>query len=134
MPIFLKYGDIKGDVTEDAHRGWIELTNLSFGVSRGTGRSGSEGSAPSMSDLLVTKGQDSASPALNREAVSGRPVDAVIDLVRDDSSVSLRYTMSNTMISSWSVSGGGDSGPVTESMGLNFTKIEFEQNPGTPPP
>ncbi len=131
MPTYLKYGNIRGDVTEDAHRGWIELTSLQLGVGR---RIGGGGATPSVTDVTVTKGPDSASNALFRESTGGSPVDAVIDFLRDDSSVSLRYTMSNTMISSWSASGGGDSGPVTESMGLNFTKIEFEQNPGTPPP
>ncbi len=129
MPLYLKYGSIMGDATEDAHRGWIELTSFGWGVGRG---SGGGGSVPSVSEAVVTKGQDSASPALYRESVSGQPVDAYIDFVRDDGSVYLRIAMSGTMISGWALSGSGDN--PTESITLNFTKVDVQNNPGTPPP
>ena len=69
MPVYLKYGDIKGDVTEPAHAGYIELTSAQWGVGRGvstpTGGSADRGgSAPSVSEIVVTKGSDSASARL----------------------------------------------------------------------
>ena len=143
MPIYLKYGDIKGDVTDSAHAGYIELTSGQWGVGRGvkTPTSGSadrEGAAPSVSEITVTKTSDSTSSRLFTESVRGQPkVDAVVDFVRndpDDQSVYLRLEMSETMISSWTISGSGGPDTATEALALNFKKIEFKKTPGTPPP
>lgn len=144
MPIYLKYGDIKGDVTEPAHSGWIELMSVQWGVSRGVGSPVSpggwkEGSGPSVSEISVTKKTDRASNRLMNESLSGKGVTAVVDHVKDSGGVAtvyLRLTMSETLISSWQISGSGgkgDQSPPTESLTLSFTKIEFEQFPGTPP-
>jgi type VI secretion system secreted protein Hcp len=127
MPAFLKYGDIKGEVREPAHRSWIELKSASFGV----GRSG--GSAPNVKEIVVFKEVDSTSPLLHQAALQGNPADAIIDFVDAGGNVYARYEMSETIISSVSSSGGGGDNPV-ESLTLNFTKIEFKKTPGTPPP
>ena len=85
-----------------------------------------------MSEIIVTKEADSASAQLLRESVAGHGVPAIIDFVRDDGSVSLRLEMSETMISSYQRSGSGDN--LTESLTLNFTRMEYKNNPGTPAP
>jgi type VI secretion system secreted protein Hcp len=121
MPVFLKYSDIKGDVTEPAHRSWIELTSVQLPANRS-----------SASEIIVSKMADSASTGLFRESVNGQGVPAVIDFVRDDGTVYLRIEMSGTMIASYSVSGTGDSS--METLTLNFTKLEFKSTPGTPAP
>jgi type VI secretion system secreted protein Hcp len=122
MPVFLKYGDIKGDVTEPAHRSYIELISAQWGQSR----------SPTITEIVVTKGSDSASARLFSEATSGSAVTAIIDFVGDDGSVSLRLEMTGALISSCQISGSG--GDALESYTLNFTKIEFKNFPGTPPP
>jgi type VI secretion system secreted protein Hcp len=138
MPIYLKYGDIKGSATEPAHRGYIELTSFQWGVGRGVtsstgGSAERESSVPFVREIVVTKKSDSASHRLMTESLTGEPVTAVIDFVRSDGgSVYLRLEMSGTMISGWSISSGGDR--PTESLTLNFTKMEFKNIPGTPPP
>ena len=38
MPIYIKYGDIKGDVTAEGHKGtdgWVEIGSFQFGIGRG---------------------------------------------------------------------------------------------------
>ena len=35
MPIYIKYGDIKGDVTAEGHKDWIEVNSFQWGVGRG---------------------------------------------------------------------------------------------------
>ncbi len=130
MPIYMKYGEIKGDVDEPAHRGWIELGSAQFGVHK---RSAGDGTAPpSVSEIFVTKSTDNASSGLFRESVAGKGVTAFIDFVKDDGSVYLRLTLTNTLIASYSISGQGER--PTETLTLNFTKIEFKQTPGDPPP
>jgi type VI secretion system secreted protein Hcp len=51
MAIFLKYGDLKGEVTATTHKEWIEVHSLQWGVGRGIssgvgGASKREASAP----------------------------------------------------------------------------------------
>ncbi|MGE5276873.1 MAG: Hcp family type VI secretion system effector [Acidobacteriota bacterium] len=126
MPIYFKYGDIKGDVKEPAHRGWIELTSMQWGVGRAiTTPAGAsrERSAPSVSEIVVTKPMDSASTHLFRESLDGKGVDVVIDFVKDGT-VYLQVNLSNTLIASYSISGRGRNS--MESLSLNFTKIEFK--------
>ena len=134
MPIYLKYGDIKGEVTEPAHRGWIELMSMQWGVGRaiqspqGATR---EGSAPSVSEIVVTKRQDSASTRLFNESMVGKGAKVVVEFVKDGT-VYLRLVLSNTLISGYSISGGAKSDRPMESLTLNFTKVEWVNMPGTP--
>jgi type VI secretion system secreted protein Hcp len=132
MAIYLKYGDIDGDVTEPAYRTYIELMSVQFGQGRPTHSSDSPQASPNVSEIVVTKEADSASARLASESVAGQGVPAIIDFVRDDGSVSLRLEMSGTMISSYQRSGSGDN--PTESLTLNFTRMEYKNNPGTPAP
>lgn len=134
MPIYMKYnaGAIKGDVTADGHVDWIELGSFQWGVGRGisspTGASADrESSAPSISEITVTKSMDKSSFALLNEALQGEGVVVQIDLCKTDKGVLVTYvtyTLTNTMISGYSVSSGGDQ--PSESLSLNFTKVEYK--------
>jgi type VI secretion system secreted protein Hcp len=133
MPIYLKLGDIKGDVTADGHKDWIELHSCQFGIGRGistpVGNSADrEASAPSISEIVVTKNQDIASIKLFESACGGSEgVSATIDFTRTDKGKTdtyMTYNLTNVLISGYSVSSGGER--PTESVSLNFTKIEFK--------
>ncbi len=119
--------EIKGDVTESAHRGWIELTSAQFGQTR----AGVGSHSPAPREIVVTKTTDSSSPLLHGAAMRGAGVFAVIDFTRGDGGVYLRIEMTDAMISSFFISGGQD---ATESLTLNFAKVEFTNTPGEPPP
>jgi type VI secretion system secreted protein Hcp len=129
MPIYLKYGAVNGDVTEANHTSWIELNSFQWGVGRGigspTGASADrEASAPSISEVTVTKAQDVATIGLLTEALQGEGLDATIDFCKTDKGqleVYLEYVLSNCMISGFSVSSGGDR--PNESLSLNFTQV-----------
>ena len=76
MPIYMKYAALKGDVTASGHETWIELNSFQWGVGRGisspTGASADrESSAPSVSEITVTKANDVASAPLLNEALQG---------------------------------------------------------------
>jgi type VI secretion system secreted protein Hcp len=136
MPVYLRYGKIKGEVEKPAYRGWIELLSFQWGVGRGISSpsgtaSSREASSPSVSEITVTRRFDSVSALLGNEAFQGEGVLAIVDFVKDGHAY-LRYTLTNTMISSYQVSGQG--GKPTESLTLSFTKVEFKQTPGGPPP
>lgn len=137
MPIYMNYDSlaIKGDVTEDGHKGWIEVNSFQWGVGRGisspTGASADrESSAPSVSEITLSKPSDSASPKLLNEALQGEGKTVLIDFCKTDKGkleVYTTYTLTNCMISGYSVSSGGDR--PSESLSLNFTKVEYKNTP-----
>jgi len=146
MAIYMQIDGIKGDVTAAGHEGWIDCHSLQWGVGRGihtpTGSSQErESSAPSISEVSVTKSMDASSPAIFSEACVGISKPAVIHLVKTGTQLEtyMEYTLTNCLISGYSVSSGGDK--PSESLSFNFTKLEMkytpydnEHNPGDPIP
>ena len=132
MPIYVKYGAIDGDVTEQGHKKWIEVNSFQWGVGRGIssptgGSEDRESSAPSISEIVVTKPTDVASVKLLDEALHGSGTDVTIDFMKTDKgalSVYLEYTLTNVMVSGYSLSSGGDR--PQESLSFNFTKVLFK--------
>jgi len=132
MALYMKYGNINGEVKTKGFEGWIELHSVQWGVGRGIssgagGQSKREASVPSLSEVTVTKTMDNSSPELLKEALGGKLNTKVeIALTRTDQGgkhVAFQtYTLSDTGISGYSMSAGGDH-PV-ESISLNFAKIE----------
>ncbi|HVZ09613.1 Hcp family type VI secretion system effector [Rhodopila sp.] len=132
MPIYMNYDSlaIKGDVTAEGYKDWIELNSFQLGVGRGisspTGASADrESSAPSVSELTVTKAQDAATGKLLTEALQGEGKKVIIDLVKTESgklAKYLSYELEDTMISGYSISSGGDR--PSESLSLNFVKMK----------
>jgi type VI secretion system secreted protein Hcp len=66
MAIYMQFDGCPGDVTETKHTSWIELLSCQWGVGRGisstVGSSAErESTAPSVSEIVVTKENDIAS-------------------------------------------------------------------------
>jgi len=136
----MNYNDlaVKGNATSEGHEGWIVVNSFQWGVGRGisspTGASADrESSAPSVSEIVVTKINDPATPKLLNEALQGEGVKVVIDFTKTDkggpNEVFLTYTLEDCMISGYSCSSGGER--PSESLSLNFTKIEIKNTPMT---
>jgi len=134
MPIYVKYGDIKGDVTADGHKGsdcWFEVNSFQWGVGRGIssptgGAADREASAPSVSEISVSKPMDIASYRLLDEALQGEGMACTIEFCKTDKGVLEKYAtyiLEDCMISGYSVSSGGDR--PQESISFNFTKVEY---------
>jgi type VI secretion system secreted protein Hcp len=146
MAIFMQYGSsIKGNVTTEGFANWIELNSLQWGTGRAmttptSKATAREASAPSISEVTVTKQLDPSSNGLFTDAVAGEMntscVIAFTTTTAGQTTEFLRYTLTNTGVSGYSVSSGGDR--PTESLSLNFTKIEIKysdmdsKNSGTP--
>ena len=130
MAIYMKYGDIKGPVTTEGFKNWIELTSAQLGAHRsiGTAARGStsrEHSEPSISEIVVTKLTDVASPKLFLDAVAGK-LDSKVEIkwtttTKGKVETFLAIKLENTGVASYNVSSSGDM-PM-ESLSLNFTKI-----------
>jgi type VI secretion system secreted protein Hcp len=130
MAIYMKYGSIKGPVTTDGFKEWIELESFSWGVGRqiGTAARGAysrEHSEPAISEIIVTKRSDVATPKLLLDAVAGK-LDNKVEIkftttTKGKVDTFLAYKMENTGLSGYSLKSEGDM--PTESLTLNFTKI-----------
>jgi type VI secretion system secreted protein Hcp len=137
MPIYIKYGDIKGDVTAEGHKGtdgWVEINSFQFGIGRGIasptgGGTDRESSAPSVSEITITKPLDKSSYRWFEESLYGEGEAVQIDFCKTDKDkleVYTSYKLENAMVSGYSLSSGGDR--PSESISINFTKILFEFN------
>jgi type VI secretion system secreted protein Hcp len=135
--VFIKIGDIKGESTAKGHEGWIELQSVQWGVGRGisspTGGTNREASAPSISELTLTKTLDSSTPKLFLNAVGGSGVIPKVELHFVDTSstggagtVFYSLELTNVLVSGLSTSAAAGSDRPQESISLNFTKIEMK--------
>jgi len=147
MSAYIKFSAVpKGESLATGHEGsagWIEISSFSWGagrsVSSGVGTSSKrEASAPSVSDITVTKILDSTSPPILQQTLFGKGQTVQIDFTTQQSDkleTYLTYTLTNTLISGYNVSGSSADRPV-ESLTLNFTKVEMAyqgfKDDGTP--
>jgi type VI secretion system secreted protein Hcp len=140
MSAYIKFANIaKGDSQAQDHSGdagWINLLSVSFGTTRSiktpTGAGVTrEAAKPDVSEIVVTKTMDSTSPSWLQESLTGSKAGtAVIDLVQTGAKKLQTYltvTLTNVLVSGYQVSSSGDR--PTESVTLNFTKIEFKYTP-----
>ena len=129
---FLKIDGIKGESTDDKHKDWIEILSYNWGVSQMASASastsgGGTSQRADFQDLSIVKTLDSASPLLFKACAKGDHISEVkIELCRagGDKLTYMEYTMNNVIISSVSTGGGGGGEP-TESITLNYGKINL---------
>jgi type VI secretion system secreted protein Hcp len=90
-----------------------------------------EASAPSVSEVTVTKLLDAATPKLLEDALRGdMSTKVIVHFVRTDKDKLIDYlqvTLTNTGVSGHSLSTSGDR--PSESLSLNFTAVEFSNTP-----
>jgi len=134
VAIYMKFGDIKGSVTTDGFKDWIELGSFQWGVGRSVnsaakGSDTREGSEPSVSEVVVTKRMDKASPKLWQDAVGGdfskEVTIAMTTTTKDKVEVYLQYDLKEVGLSGYSASGGSDDSPG-ESLSLNFSAVTWK--------
>ena len=134
MPIYMKYGDVKGNVSETEHKDWINLTSCQLGVNRRmtnpTGQSTQrEGGAASVGEIMISKLQDSSSSNLFNESLQGKGTKVEIHFVETPAGgspeVYMKVELEQTLVSSYSLAGAGglDQPRPMETLALNFTEI-----------
>ena len=130
--MFLKIEGIPGESTDDAHADWIEILSFNSGVSQSASAAASTGGGASaeradFQDFSIVKELDKATPKLNLFCANGSHIAEVkIELCRagGEKIKYMEYIMSNVIVSSVSIGGGGGSLP-TESVTFNFGKVEW---------
>lgn len=137
-PIYMNFTGINGEVQTVGFTNDIQLNSFQWGVGRGIssptgGSANRESSAPSVSEITITKAMDKTSPKLLQQALAGEGTDVKIFFVnvsRGKPFVYAEYDLSGAMVSGYSVSSGGDR--PSESLSLNFTKVVFTQSVQNP--
>ena len=132
MPIFMHYDGVDGNVTAKGYEKWIEVQSFQFGSGRGIstptgGAENREASAPSVSEVVVTKLMDKASPKLFEESLIGKDgkiVKIVMTRTGKELAELCLYKFEEVLVSGYSVSSGGDGAP-SESLSINFVKFEY---------
>lgn len=135
MAIYMQIQGINGDVTATGYENWIRLESINFGVGRDIrsvepgDQTNREESVPNFSEISITKLMDQASPNLFTLACIGPAQTSVlIYLSRGGTGGAfqnyMQYTLSDVLISSYSVSTDRDSDPL-ENLTLSFDKLQM---------
>jgi len=115
-------------VTGSATNGLIAINSIQWGTGRGissaTGGTRTV-SAPSFSEVTITKMMDSASPTLALLSANGTGTATCVLTIQDHDTGNVLYTLTlnHVYISGYSVSTGG--GVPSESLSLNYTQITW---------
>jgi len=130
--MFLKIDGVEGESPDGKHKGEIELLSFSYGATQpgSAGHGGGSGIGKvQVQDFHFSKYLDKASPKLFEFCATGKHTPKVVLTCRKaggEQQEYLKLTLSEVIVSSIQNSGsGGDSLP-TESVTLNFSKIEIE--------
>jgi len=130
--MFLKIDGIPGESTDDKHKDWIEVLSYSSGLSQLASASASSGGGASaqradFQDFSIVKELDKATPKLNLACGKGEHIkEVILELCRagGDKLKYMEYKMSDVIVSSVSIGGGGGGLP-SESVTFNYGKIEW---------
>ena len=139
--MFLEIQDkikINGESTLKGFEKFVEIQSYSHGVSNNiqwtTSNTGRSTGRPNLQELTISKNLDATTPLLNFHCTKASNLGAVkIHLVRQDATSDgknqnaidyMIYELTDVMISSVSVGGGGGAIP-TETISLNFSKITW---------
>lgn len=131
--IFVKLDGIKGEATDKGYEGAIRASSIHMDLKNAGGTTATGGATAGKAqfgDFVVTKPVDSSSPQLFMNCATGKLIrNAVISLRKPggEGVEFLKYTLTDVMISSVSVSASGDA--PTEQVSLSYSRIEIEYKP-----
>jgi len=130
---FLDLKGIKGEAQDKTHIGWIDIFSWSFGATQsGSGGhvgGGSGAGKVNMHDITVTKRTDTASADLFLKCANGKHYDEMKIVARKAGEKPLEFlkiTCKQVFVTSYQLGGSHGDDTPTESVTLNFTKIQME--------
>ena len=136
--IFLKVDGIKGESTDVNHKDEIEVLSWSWGVTQTPGSSAGSGASsgkPNISELVVGKLVDKASPNLFRSCLIGKHIKDV-ELAERRAGAGkknfLTITLKDAIISGVHDSSGLEAARPNESISIAFAKVIYEYIPQKP--
>jgi type VI secretion system Hcp family effector len=122
LAAYLKIAGVDGESTDSGHKNEIELLSWSWVVPPPPA-----GDAPAVSEIVVTKLVDSASPVLFQFATQGKHIpNVVLDFELSSGKKHepyLRYELENVQITSYQLGGSAEDLPL-ESVSFSFGEIK----------
>jgi len=136
MSIYFNIEGINGEVTAKGHEDWIEGTSLSWSVTRAISSvvgssTDREANKPIISEVIITRLMDAATPLIFTDACVGKGKLVKIDLCTigtDKINTFMKYELENCLLSSYSVSCDTNERPF-ESISFCFTKLTMKFQP-----
>ena len=130
--VFLHIEEIPGEAKAKDFEDTIELSSFSWGATQTYSVLQTGGSAQCvLLDVSCTKNVDKASPLLQLHCFQAITIPTaelyVTKMINNAPVDNMKYTLSDVVISSYQISGSGDS--TMESFSLNFGKIAMEYTP-----
>jgi len=134
MAAYMKLGDIKGDVSNPDHKGWIEIQSYQAPILRsiasGARNQGRTQGETSLGDIIVVKLLDRSSTKIQEACAKGDfQKEVLLHLTTDVQGKEepyLKYKLENVIISSYGFHGNASGSPLpTEDLSLNYTKATW---------
>ncbi|WP_221801116.1 Hcp family type VI secretion system effector [Oceanobacter mangrovi] len=139
MSIYVNYDGITGEASDPSHEGWMDVDDIQWGVARqitsATSTKGDrESSNAVITDLVLTRRMDSATPKIFIESCCGTGKDVKIHLSKtgtgSGSDVYMEYTLKNALISNYSVHAASQSTErPSEHITISFVDVEVKYTP-----
>jgi len=130
---FLDLKGIKGEAQDNKYKGWIDIHSWSFGSTQsgagGHAGGGSGAGKVNMHDITVTKHTDSASADLFLKTCNGKHYDEGTIIARkagEKPMEFLKIKLTQVFVTSYSLGGSHHDDTPTESVTLNFAKINMD--------
>src|SRR6516165_6935262 len=135
MGIYMKYGDITGDATQDGFKSWVNVTNFNWGgcmerkgMRTDTGRARNrEPGQPTMANITVQKGFDHSSGLLLKALCTvpqAKTCEIAFVRTGEGGEQYLKYTLTDAMLAEVSITGSADR--PNETWTFDFTEVEIE--------
>jgi type VI secretion system secreted protein Hcp len=129
---FLRVDGIQGESADAKHKGEIEVLSWSWGETQptppGPGGGGGAGKVE-MSDLTVVTRVSKASPRLLLACATGKHIKSAVLTGRKagkGQAEFLTFSLSDILVSSYQTGGSASVEPPTDSVSLNFAKLQVE--------
>lgn len=138
VDMFLMLTGIAGESQDSKHKGQIDIDSFSFGVSQsGSGsRAGGSGSGKAdFQDIAISKLVDKATPTLVNHCATGEHIKEALITVRkagggkDGGKEYYKVKLTDVLVSSVQNSGNNAADFPSETITLNYARIDFEYLP-----
>jgi type VI secretion system secreted protein Hcp len=134
MPAYLKMGDIKGEVSEQDHKDWVLIEQMSAPIHRSIPAGAVDQKRlrgeTTLGDVVVVRNLDKSSPKLQESCANGTFFKEVevhfCTAVANKQEPYLKYKLSNVIVTSYSFHGNAKGDPQpTEEITMAYTAVEW---------
>jgi type VI secretion system secreted protein Hcp len=128
VDMFIKISDIKGESSDDKHKGEIDVLSWSWGTARG----GAAAGKATVNALVITKYIDASSPILFQQVIQGKTLSEATFVIRKAGGRPLEYVkirLKNVVVTSVKPGGSGGQDRHTEEVSLTFSGADYTYVP-----